>query len=377
MKNTTTTRKATPEQLAQVKAENDFYRTATAHTHGKTTATATPKTKTSKTESKTQGQTTNKKAFADMLRKYEKAVNGETTATEYENILIDLAQAVAYSVLKKCINVSYNETLVKTRKNLTRDLHELATLETVKQTATKTEYNESGDRITVIADKQANEKYNQLISLSLGDGLDLRNESIKAIQEQTAQALVRNNGTLESGWIEKPFTIRKLNKKVRIKSSESVGGWIDYETTPIKEIYVCVRRYIMDNRTVNADPRNSYIYISELITDDESGQTDTIYNRYAKYADIGGYVTDFNGKPTTYTASEQTAKDIDKIISSLNLSTQQAKIIELRMCGYGYKAIAKYLGVKPANIQTQVKRIQAKAVEIGLTASTTKTTETE
>lgn len=376
---TTTTRKATAEQIAEVKAYNDLLAKCNRrHTHKDTTTeipgTRKDTTKRKDTHKDTTTETDRKTAFSEMLRRYEKAVTSDTaTAKDLETALIDLATAVAYSVLKKCINVSYNTTLEKTRRELTRDITELSQLDYVSRIATELQYNASGDIVEIVTDKNAFNRYNNMIKLTLGDGLDLRNDAIVAIQTETAKAMERYNFNLPSCWMETAYTVRRLNRKVWIKSTDNTGAWIDDETTPIKEIYKTVRRSIENNRTVNADPRNTYIYISELVTDTESDTTETAYTRYPKYADLGGYVVDFNGKPTTYTADQQTADDIDEIINRFNLSVTQAKILQLRLCGYGNKSIATYLNISLSSVKTQLRRIQAKAVEIGITATQTET----
>ena len=161
--------------------------------------------------------------------------------------------------------------------------------------------------------------------------------------------------------------MRILNRKVWIKTAYSVNGWETVETTPIQEIYKAVRRAIEQSRATQADPRNGYTYLADLATDPDSDTTETIYRRLPKYADLGGYATDFNGACTFYTADPETVNDYDNILERLNLTAKQAKVLALRQSGYGYKAIATYLGVTQRAVAKTVKAIQVKAVEIGLT----------
>ena len=59
------------------------------------------------------------------------------------------------------------------------------------------------------------------------------------------------------------------------------------------------------------------------------------------------------------------AKTVDDILAALGLTDRQANIVALRMRGYGYKAIASYLGVTQANVNVTLYRLRAKCEEIG------------
>ena len=86
----------------------------------------------------------------------------------------------------------------------------------------------------------------------------------------------------------------------------------------------------------------------------------------AKYADLGGYACDFNKACTLYSADAQTVEDTDELISRMNLTKKQAQVLSLRQSGYGYKAIATYLGVTQRAVAKTVEAIQKKALAIGL-----------
>lgn len=315
----------------------------------------------------TENKTATATAFADVLRTYEKHAAEQTDPTAYANALTDLATAVAYSVLKKCITVSQNPTLIQTRQDLARDLHNLDRIAYANENAYETRYNADGERYTAIIDKDLHNALSTLCGQTFGDGLDLVNDAIVCILAETEKAKDRNGGTLPPAFMEQSYTIRRLNRKVWIKTSESVNGWETTTTTAIQETYKAVRRAIDQSRAIQTDPRNGYTYIADISTDPESGIGETIYRRFGKYADIGGTVTDINGKETAYTADEQTAHDLDTLIESMNLTAKQAKVLALRQSGYGYKAIATYLGVTQRAVAKTVEAIQVKAVAIGLT----------
>lgn len=323
-------------------------------------------------KTKTENKTT-ATAFADILRKYETHAAAQTDPTAYATALTDLATAVAYSVLKKCINVSQNPALIKTRQDLARDLHNLDRIAYANAHAYETRYNAEGDLYTAIIDKDLHKAITTLCGESFGDGLDLVNDAIVCILTETEKAKDRNGGTLPMAFMEQPYEVRRLNRKVWIKTAESVNGWETTTTTAIQETYKAVRRAIDQSRAVQTDPRNGYTYLADISTDPESGIGETIYRRFGKYADIGGVVTDYNGKETAYTADEQTAHDLDTLIEKMNLTAKQAKVLSLRQSGYGYKAIATYLGVTQRAVAKTVKAIQDKAIAIGLTPTATPT----
>ena len=316
--------------------------------------------------------TTSTNTFADLLRTYEQQATARTPQTEkaYTKALTDLATATAFSVLKKCIETSQNQTLIQVKRDLAKDTALLQNIEYAQNNAYEYRYNKDGERVLHIKDKDLHKALEKLCAETMGEGIDLMHEAVISIMTETEKAKDRNNGTLPQNFMEQRYTIRRLKRKVWIKVEQSADGWETVETSAIQETYKAVRRAVEQSRAVQTDAKNGYTYLSELARDEESGTEETIYRRLPKYADMGGAVCDFNGKETAYTADRQTVQDIDRLVESLNLSKQQAEILKLRMSGYGYKAIATYFGVKGANIQTQLKRIQEKALAIGLKPAT-------
>lgn len=342
-----------------IRARKDFTMKATttkANTNATTTADTNAKTNT----------------FVDLLREYEQQATTRTPQTEkaYTTALLNLATATAYSVLKKCIDVSQNKALIQVKRDIAKDTALLRNIEYAQANAYEHKYNKDGERVLTIKDKDLHKAFTDLCSQSMGEGLDLMHDAVVTILAETEKAKDRNGGTLPPAFMEQPYEVRRLNRKVWIKTVESVNGWETTTTTAIQETYKAVRRAIDQSRAVQTDPRNGYTYIADISTDPESGIDETIYRRFGKYADIGGTVTDINGKETAYTADEQTTNDMDTLVESLNLSKQQADILKLRLSGYGYKAIATYFGVRPDSITKQIKRIREKAILIGLKPAT-------
>lgn len=293
--------------------------------------------------------TTNNAQFEQLLLSYELAYyNGD-----YEKELVALATAVTHSVLKKCINVSYNNALVEVKRDVARDTNVLNSIDRLNKDTYSLSYNKDGDLIRETTNKDNERALNTLTRESLGDGLDLVNVAVIEIMEQT-----KNHGAD----LEQTYTKRELSRKVWIKSEDSAKGWKDVETSGIKEVYKAVRREIEKSRAVQTNATNGYCYLEDVAKDEESGEELTIYRRLDKYADLGGNAVDFNGRPTLYSASEQTAKDMDELVASLNLTERQTQILKLRLRGYGYKAIATYLGVTQRAIAKTCEAIQKKVI---------------
>lgn len=299
--------------------------------------------------------------FAQLMRDYEQAV---ASCKDVIEELTALATAIAYSVLNKCIDPqrkrgadkpatsksTYNQRLAAVKRGLAADIHLLDNTRDMASKATKAGYNADGDYITQIVDKDAEKALEKLLENALSDGIDLMQSAVVAILEQTA-AHAASGGQ----WLEKPYTMRTLSRRVYIQKEDS-AAYKEIETTPIQEIYRAVRRVIQDSRAVQADPRNGYTYIEGM----EPEGLEKIYFRLLKYADLGG--RDCIGN---YTADSQTAADYNTIISRLCLTDRQAAMLKLRMQGMGYKAIASYLGVRPATVQKTMARIQNKALSLG------------
>lgn len=302
------------------------------------------------------------KNFETLKRNYEAALaSGKDSGGE----LMDLSTAIAYSVINKCIDPQrktaancetisdkrYNPAMVQLKQGIAADIGLLEKMRYAAENAARTEYNADGEQVTTIADKDAYNALSQLVSESFTDGLDLVNTADAAILEQVADHASGER------WLDTPYTVRRLSKRVYIKATDS-AAYREEETTPIQEVYRAVRKAVQDSRAAQSDPRNGYSYIEDLTADG----LDTIYYRLGKYADLGGYNSDGQ-----YTTDRQAITDYNAIIERLNLSDRQAVIVRLRMQGRGYKAIASYLGVTFQAVQNAMKKVQAKAEKIGFT----------
>lgn len=306
-------------------------------------------------------------AFAKLLRDYEHATaTGADTAAP----LYALATAAALSVVKKCIdpqrktaaerqtvsNGGMSAALVEVRRGIRADLALLDSLTAAHNAAYAMRYNAAGDLVNEVVDKTAEKAAAALQGETLSDGLDLVNAAVVAILEQTAE-----HATAAPGWMEAPYTMRRLSRKVLIREAAS-AKWEEVETSPIREVYRAVRREVQNSRAMQTDPRNGYLYIEDTAADPDSDKTETIYRRLHKWADLGGYT-----HTGDYTADAQTAADYEATVAALNLTDRQAQIVRLRMSGYGYAAIASYLGVREDNVRLTLRRLRTKCENIGFT----------
>lgn len=301
--------------------------------------------------------------FANLLRTYETYARNDTECLMYETALFNLATAVVYSVLKNLIAKTSNQNLIEVRADLTHDINILQDLAHNSEKAYKTVYNKNGDRIIVVADSNAEKAFNALIRETLGDGLDLVNTAVVAIlDEENKVEKTRNN------FLEISYKLRRLKRKIYIKDESCDNCWETIETTPIKEIYKTVRMAIEGTPTM-CTKQCKYVYLEDLARDTESDTEAVIYRRLPRFADLGGYAYDFNGKYTLYSASQQMVEDFDYLnnaIKGLKLTPAQDKILKLRLEGYGYKAIATYLGITTSAVTNRLSMIRKKVIKSNL-----------
>ena len=334
-------------------------------------------------EKNTNTTTTATTTFADLLRAYE---NAHATGTDTTDSLLALAVACTQSVLKKCAdpqrkaattreavsNSGLSPAMVALQRGIVEDYGrpgtpgQLAALRDAMAAATVLKFTEDGYR-TEVADRAAKAAADTLAEDTLSDGGDMVNAAVVAILEQTESHAIPGEA-----WMEKPYTLRRLSRHVLIKS-EDAAAWEEVQTTPIQEVYRAIRREVQNSRAVQTDPRNGYLYIEEIATDPESNAADFVYRRLGKWADLGGYVTTGhldahgNARPGAYTADAQAAADYDSIIAALNLTDRQARVVTLRMRGYGSTAIGTYLGIDAGHVRRTLRQVQTKCEKIGFT----------
>lgn len=294
--------------------------------------------------------------FYDVVRTYSEAPTDEH--------LQSLSRAVALSVLKKLIDTTHNETLIKIRADLLRACNNLDGIAWANTDKGKEIYTDNGN-VKTEYDKDKTDTMNRLIQENLGVGYDLAQEAAVAIWAASVDQKLQNpNEPID---LTRPYSIRVLDKRVIIRGIDSIA-WKDVETTPIREIFRAVRREIELTRGASYDT-SGYSYVERAVTDSETGAVATVYDRQQKYADIGGYVCDFNGRETVYTASPATVDEIEakkqEIIDKCRLDKIQKTVLDLRLRGYGDKAIGTYLGKQPRLIRRHRNQMGAKCYAIG------------
>lgn len=308
--------------------------------------------------------TTFETLLVNFCNEYRKDSNSE----KFTAVATDLATAVAFSVLRKCLdpqaksgkpsNSGCNPQLDEVKRSIYRDTNTLKNIDYSCKKAFITVYNEDGDRQTKTADSDYRYAYNKLTQQTLGDGLDLVNTAIVSLLDECTKV-----DTTAENFLETVYTVRRLKKKVWIKVEDSVNGWETVETSPIREVYKAVRREVANNRSLNIDPSNGYMYLEDLASDEKSNEETTVYRRLNKFSDLAGNVTDFNGAVKFETVDSTSVINYDIMIEKLELTARQAQVLQLRMGGYGCVAIGTYLGVKEESVISVLKTIQQKAIE--------------
>lgn len=299
----------------------------------------------------------NLSAYQKLLRDYETSVI--IKSDKYTDNLQSLAAACTFSVFNKIIDVSNNPIIENLKRCLYQDLKQNSRIANLSQIASTYYFDKNGNMKYKVLDGDADKSLTKICKQSFSDAMDIYQDCVLKIIEETQK------GDISIGFMTQSYNIRKLDKRVHIKKIDS-NAFKTVETMPILEVYKHIRQKIADSRTVKA-ASGVYTYLSELVQDTESDVEDIIYLRFGKYADMGGYVRDANGKDTFYTADETTAEEIQNLIEKMGLTTPQQQIIEKRLEGYGQRAIGTYYGITPQAVQSRLKSIQAAAKSIGLT----------
>ena len=300
--------------------------------------------------------------YEDLKRKFEKAVKN---GGDYGAELMELATAVAASVINKTIdpqrktaternavsNSGVNPVMVDLKRGMFRDIHALRNAAETGNAATAYRMDKDGYMVREVVDKNAAEAFDSIMGEALSDGMDIVNAAVVALLEEVE----KTKSLTLANWLDTPYTVNRLERRVLIRMEDS-AAYREEDTTPMQEVYRAVRRHIQNSRAVQTDPRNGYIYIEDLTEDG----LETIYRRMGKHSDLAG--RDCYGH---HTAAIEDAMTVEDILAALDLTDRQADIVALRMRGYGYAAIASYLGVTHQCIEITVARLRTKCEKIG------------
>lgn len=212
--------------------------------------------------------------------------------------------------------------------------------------------------LQVTQDKVLQAIYTDLVTDTRGgDADDLIQVAALAILQQVKR-MQATDGKID---LESVYTRKTLRKKTLVISGNNELSYINKETTGIQEIFRAVRSYINSNK--NRYQVSNFSYLQAVAKDTQ----ETYYYRLPKYADLGGYVRDYNGKNTFYTVGDSAADDLSKIkqiIGKLQLTATQTEILKYRLRGLSYREIAARRGTSATAVLKAVKQIQAKAIKI-------------
>lgn len=260
---------------------------------------------------------------------------------------------------------AWNELLAKAEKHDTEAIQTLAkvialsTLKTCLDPRKRSAHIDSDKVDSVGSDKYLTKVKNDgyRLDTSKKDASDTMPELADLVSVATVAVLENLNkyGNLTA-------TVKYQKPQRQIVYGNGNIKMIEAEAVPIQLVYRAVRKYIsgMKNGGSLGADGYSYIAITDTDTDTDTGIDTVIYRRLGKYADIGGYTSE-----GLYTVSEEDVTRIDGIISRLDLTREQKRILSLRQSNYSFGAIADILGVTQEAVKKAIKRIRCKAVKIG------------
>lgn len=301
----------------------------------------------------------------------------ETLKTEFERLYsidpqddttgvaaLNLAAAAAASVVRKLIDPARTSAPARgcvsdsgcssamngLRRDIRADTFALRNLRGASAAARRIRMSEDGYAESIVVDDDAERAVDALISECLKDGIDLVQEAAAALYAQAAEHAAG------AGWLDVPYTSRKLSRRVYI-STTAAPVYRDEETTPMREVYRAVRRAVADSRAVQTDPRSGYTYVEDMTEDG----LDAILYRAGRYADIGG--ADGTG---LYSSDLETISSTETLIARMNLTDRQARVLALRVQGHSVSAIAEHLQTSRGAVQRVMQQLRVAAAEIGL-----------
>lgn len=249
------------------------------------------------------------RSFEELKRDFEIAYsNGE----EYTELLYTLAKAIVSSCAKKCSQMD--------------SAHQPEYQDLVIQIEV--------DYVASISDKA------DIENIAFCDGIDLIQEAVCLLLEQATA-----HGS-DIGWLDRSYTIRTIASRALIKEPDT-EGYHEETTTPLQECYRAIRRTI--NNYQNSHSAHGNLSLDSL----DSAQLDALYIDCSKYTDPNK-------------TSDIAKWDYEDLLHALNLTARQERIITLRMQGYGYQAIATYLGISKSTVTRTLDRLKDKCMAMGI-----------
>ena len=208
--------------------------------------------------------------------------------------------------------------------------------------------------IATCTDMQAHER----LSEGIGEGLDIVHVAYIATLEQYQKAVERGTDITSETWIDEKFETNVLNRVIVVKGCiDESKAYKTITTTAWKEVCKAIRLYVENSRAVQT-ATDKYSYIESFVFDDDGETVDRMYYRQKAYTSM----SDENGR-----ISDSDYDTYNAIIEGLNLTDLQAETLNYRLSGYGYKAIARKMGVSVSTIKSCMQSIQKKCEKIGFT----------
>lgn len=272
-------------------------------------------------------------------------------------------EKITSTVSKASEAEAWNELLAKAEKHDTEAIQTLAkvialsTLKTCLDPRKRSAHTDTDKVDSVGGDKYLTKVKNDGFRLDLAskDASDTIPEIADLISVATVAILENLN---KYGNLTETIKYQKPQRQI-IYGNGNVK-MVEAEAVPIQLVYRAVRKYIGGMKNGGSLGADGYSYIAIADTDTDTGIDTVIYRRLGKYADIGGYTSE-----GLYTVSEEDVAKVDSILTRLDLTREQKRILSLRQGGYSLGAIADILGVTQEAVKKAVKRIRCKAVKIG------------
>lgn len=332
---------------------------------------ATPKTDTKKSKKSKKNETKQSdNHFAKAVEDFEKMYieNGYSIPSN-DTTLHTLSKAIAFSVIKKLIQVSADKVMIQMRNETVRNINLLDNLAYYTINGTSAHYDKNGNIKCEIIDEEYNKAVKEVLADSISQGMDIVNQATLLIIAELETILSKSdNKPLTIGFMGEPYESRKTNGKTFVVNGKKSVEWSTVEIIPIVNVFRGVRQYIQGNKSIKA-LTNGYSYIESLSFDSESDEVEKIYYRLQKYADLGSAVHDFNGKETAYTTDENGYKEYKKSLANLidkgNLSQKHIDFIQCRLCGKSLKDTADKIGISLRSVERLQAELQIIAVSVG------------
>lgn len=320
-------------------------------------------------------------AYTALLRTWE--TDHANAAPGESESLYRLGVAIAQSVLKKCadpqrttaperatVSDNGNQTIQTIQMALYLDYKRLADIAAYMDRVSGIVWTEDGHAKSLAFVAGAAESVEMH---TISDGMDVAHVAVVALLRAAERWADKG-----IGWLELPVTVTRINARVLAK--DTPAAWETVETTPVKCVYLAIRRYIQATGNVEINPRDGYAYIMDYLPrDPDTGELDgtvgdaleTVYRRVGRYADLGGGESDIDGNPTgRYTVDPYTVDQTSRMIAIIAPSRRQMQILSRRLQGHGVSAIASALQVTEQAVRTQLARLRAKSTAAGIDPAT-------